>query len=110
MTISLIRDESGAIRNYLALFSDITRQKTYEQELEHVAHYDALTGLPNRVLLTDRLQQAMYQARRRNLMIAIVYLDLDGFKAINDTVITSYSIHYTKLYDSVWGSIWWMRY
>jgi diguanylate cyclase (GGDEF)-like protein len=64
--------------------SDITAIKQHEHELEHIAHYDALTGLPNRVLLADRLHQAMSQAQRRGQRLAVAYLDLDGFKAIND--------------------------
>jgi PAS domain S-box-containing protein len=64
-TISAIRDDRGNIRQFVALFSDITALKEHEQQLEHIAHYDALTKLPNRVLLADRLHQAMVQARRR---------------------------------------------
>ncbi len=66
-------------------FRDITALKEYEKQLEHFAHYDALTGLPNRVLLADRLRQAMAQAQRRGQKLAVVFLDLDGFKAINDS-------------------------
>ncbi|MCQ8102798.1 EAL domain-containing protein [Methylomonas sp. SURF-2] len=84
ITISAVADASGQARNYVALFTDITQMKAHQQELEHIAHYDALTGLPNRVLLTDRLQQAMLQSERRNQSLAVVYLDLDGFKAVND--------------------------
>lgn len=85
ITISAVNDASGNAQNYVALFTDITAMKTHQQELEHIAHYDALTGLPNRVLLTDRLQQAMLQNERRNRALALVYLDLDGFKAVNDS-------------------------
>jgi len=84
LTISAVRDAQGQIAHYVALFSDITVLKKHEQQLEHLAHYDALTNLPNRVLLADRLQQAMAQAQRRAQSVAIVLLDLDGFKAIND--------------------------
>ncbi len=59
-------------------------EKKLHEQLEHIAHYDALTNLPNRVLMTDRLQQAMVHANRRNQSLAVVYLDLDGFKEIND--------------------------
>ena len=65
LTISAVRDAQGEIQQYVALFSDITALKEHEQQLEHIAHYDALTDLPNRVLLADRLQQAMAQAQRR---------------------------------------------
>ena len=83
-TISAVRDAQGNIRHYVALFSDITAIKEHELALDHDAHYDALTNLPNRLLLNDRLQQGMVQARRRGRMLAVVFLDLDGFKAIND--------------------------
>ncbi|MCP5352176.1 MAG: PAS domain-containing protein [Chromatiales bacterium] len=63
---------------------DISDRKQYQQQLEHIAHYDTLTGLPNRVLLADRLQQAMRQVQRRDTKVAVAYLDLDGFKAVND--------------------------
>lgn len=63
---------------------DISVLKDHQNQLEHMAHYDALTGLPNRVLLADRLRQAMVQAQRRGQLLAVAYLDLDGFKAVND--------------------------
>jgi diguanylate cyclase (GGDEF)-like protein len=68
----------------VALFTDITALKENERKLEHVAHYDALTGLPNRVLLADRLQQSMLRCQRKGLSLAVAFLDLDGFKAVND--------------------------
>jgi diguanylate cyclase (GGDEF)-like protein/PAS domain S-box-containing protein len=83
-TISAVRDAQGHTRQYVALFSDITALKEHQQQLEHIAHYDALTNLPNRVLLADRLHQAMSQAERRGQLLAVAYLDLDGFKSIND--------------------------
>ena len=85
LTISAVRDERGDIQNYIALFSDITAIKQHQAQLEYIAHYDALTGLPNRLLLGDRLRQAMSQAPRRGQRLAVAYLDLDGFKAVNDT-------------------------
>jgi diguanylate cyclase (GGDEF)-like protein/PAS domain S-box-containing protein len=84
LTISAVRDAKGNTRQYVALFSDITASKEHEKQLEHIAHYDTLTGLPNRVLLADRLHQAMAQAHRRAQPLAVAYLDLDGFKVIND--------------------------
>jgi diguanylate cyclase (GGDEF)-like protein len=83
-TITAVRNAAGAARQYVALFSDITALKVYERELEHIAHFDVLTDLPNRVLLADRLRHGMAQAQRRGNLLAVVYLDLDGFKAIND--------------------------
>ncbi|MBL8415985.1 MAG: EAL domain-containing protein [Propionivibrio sp.] len=84
LTISAVRDAEGNTRQYVALFSDITAVKEHARQLEHLAHYDSLTMLPNRTLLADRLQQAMAQAQRRRQPLAVAYLDLDGFKAIND--------------------------
>ncbi|MBV5348743.1 GGDEF domain-containing protein, partial [bacterium] len=84
LTISTIFQEDGGVKNYVALFSDISKIKEHEKHLEHIAHYDALTGLANRVLLSDRLEQAMIQTSRRGGHLAVAYLDLDGFKEIND--------------------------
>lgn len=84
LTISAVRDASGTVQQYVALFSDITELKEHESKLEQIAHYDMLTGLPNRVLLADRMRQAMAQAQRRKELVAVAYLDLDGFKAVND--------------------------
>jgi diguanylate cyclase (GGDEF)-like protein/PAS domain S-box-containing protein len=84
LTISTIFQEDGSVKNYVALFSDISTIKDHEKQLEHIAHYDALTGLANRVLLSDRLEQAMVQTSRRGGHLAVAYLDLDGFKDIND--------------------------
>ncbi len=84
LSISVVRDAEGNVQHYVALFTDITSIKLHEQQLEHIAHFDALTNLPNRVLLADRLHQGMAQTQRRGQFLAVVYLDLDGFKAIND--------------------------
>nr|WP_245537368.1 EAL domain-containing protein [Thiocystis violascens] len=84
-TISAVRDAQGSPQHYVALFSDITALKEHQRQLEHIAHYDALTSLPNRVLLSCRLLQAMTQTKRRAQRLAVAYLDLDGFKAINDS-------------------------
>jgi diguanylate cyclase (GGDEF)-like protein/PAS domain S-box-containing protein len=83
-TISAVRDAQGQVQQYLSLFSDITTLKEHESQLESIAYHDALTGLPNRLLLHDRLQHGMLQCKRRKDMLALVYLDLDGFKNIND--------------------------
>jgi diguanylate cyclase (GGDEF)-like protein/PAS domain S-box-containing protein len=84
VTISAVRDAGGKIQNYIAVCTDITPMKEHQRQLEHIAHFDPLTKLPNRVLLADRLQQAMLLSQRRNTSVAVVYLDLDGFKAVND--------------------------
>lgn len=84
LTISVVKNELDEVTNYVALFSDISTIKEQQEQLEYLAHHDALTRLPNRVLLTDRLHQAMNIARRQNKKLAVVYFDLDGFKPIND--------------------------
>ena len=83
-TIIALADTNGAVTQYVALFSDITPMKEHQQQLEHLAQFDPLTDLPNRVLLADRLQQAIAQAARHRLFLAVAYLDLDGFKQIKD--------------------------
>jgi|GEM_PF-438202 len=85
LSISAISDDDGHIQRYVGVFSDISFLKEYEAELSRIAHYDALTGIPNRVLLADRMKQAIAKSVREQSVIAICYLDLDGFKAINDT-------------------------
>lgn len=84
LTISAVPDMRGNIEHYAAMFSDITALKENQQQLERVAHYDLLTGLPNRLLLGDRLKQAIRQTRRRGMYLAVVFIDLDGFKKVND--------------------------
>ncbi|MCQ8104819.1 EAL domain-containing protein [Methylomonas sp. SURF-2] len=78
-------EDSKTICGLLGISTDISGLKEHEQYLERIAHYDALTGLPNRVMLADRLSQAMAQAERRGQQLAVAYIDLDGFKAVNDT-------------------------
>jgi diguanylate cyclase (GGDEF)-like protein len=85
LTISAVHDKQGSVLHYVALFTDITPIKEHEEQLKHMAHFDLLTTLPNRALLGDRLHQAMTQTQRRKQLLAVAYLDLDGFKAINDT-------------------------
>ena len=84
LNIAAVRNADDQSQHYVALFSDITELKEHQRQLEHMAHYDALTGIPNRVLLADRLKQAIAQTRRRKRLLALVYLDLDGFKEVND--------------------------
>lgn len=82
--ISAVRDGQGKVWHYVSLFFDITVIKEQQQQLEQLAHFDLLTGLPNRLLLADRLQQGMAQALRRGQLLAVVFLDLDDFKPVND--------------------------
>ena len=84
-SMSAVCDEQGIITHYIALGSDITQIKEHQSQLEHIAHYDTLTHLPNRVLLSDRLSHAMLQCNRHKQSLAVAFLDLDGFKAVNDT-------------------------
>jgi diguanylate cyclase (GGDEF)-like protein/PAS domain S-box-containing protein len=84
LTINAVRDAGGKLLYYIAMFSDLTEIKDHERQLEHLVHYDMLTGLPSRALLADRVRQAVADANRRKQMLAVAYLDLDGFKGIND--------------------------
>ena len=76
--------ESGQPPRFIVISHDVTARRQAEAHVEKLAYFDSLTSLPNRVLLADRLQQAMVQVQRRHLQLAVTYLDLDGFKAIND--------------------------
>ena len=84
LNIAAVHDSSGTLKHYVGIFTDISRIKQQEEHLQHIAHHDVLTSLPNRLLLTRRLAQAITQARRSSQVLAILYLDLDGFKPIND--------------------------
>jgi diguanylate cyclase (GGDEF)-like protein/PAS domain S-box-containing protein/hemerythrin-like metal-binding protein len=82
--VSLVRDEQGAPEYFISAIQDITERKRAEQQISFMAYHDKLTGLPNRALLFDRLSQAMSQAKRDAKHVALLFADLDGFKAIND--------------------------
>ncbi|MGE4278753.1 MAG: diguanylate cyclase [Magnetospirillum sp.] len=84
--ISAVRDADGAIIRYVSLFSDVTETRAEDQRLRHLASHDALTDLPNRVLLNDRLDHALGLVGRNNAQLAVLFLDLDGFKKVNDTL------------------------
>jgi diguanylate cyclase (GGDEF)-like protein/PAS domain S-box-containing protein len=86
LTLDKVRDPDGAVRSYIALVSDVTDTHDHQRRLEYVAHHDALTGLPNRLLLVDRLHQATSIARRRGQFAAVFCLDLDDFRTINDAL------------------------
>ena len=85
-TLSTVRNESGHATHHVLVFSDITSLKEAQTKLDHLAHHDALTGLPNRLFLDASLEQAIKRARRHQNRLALLYLDLDDFKTINDTL------------------------
>jgi diguanylate cyclase (GGDEF)-like protein/PAS domain S-box-containing protein len=86
LNISVVRDDAGAIINYIGVFSDISSIKQAQDKLEYTAHHDALTGLPNRLLFRDRMEQALAVSRRSHEGVALLFIDLDRFKLINDTL------------------------
>ncbi|APA66965.1 sensor domain-containing protein [Janthinobacterium sp. 1_2014MBL_MicDiv] len=86
LSLTAIRDTQGQLSNYMAILSDISERKKTEEHTRHLAEHDFLTDLPNRVLLLDRLSLALAAARRKLSMLAILYLDLDHFKHINDSM------------------------
>jgi diguanylate cyclase (GGDEF)-like protein/PAS domain S-box-containing protein len=84
LSIDTVYKENGDINQYIAVFSDISQLKIHEAELHRIAHYDPLTSIPNRRLLGDRLVQTIAKSKRSNRSLAVCYLDLDGFKPVND--------------------------
>ena len=86
LSISTIRGADGNIENYIGSFVDISERKATEERISHLAHFDTLTDLPNRSNLQGRLEQALASARREQGSLAVMFLDLDHFKNINDTL------------------------
>ena len=84
--ISVVKDEQGQITNYVAVMSDISPIKQVEERLSHLAHHDVLTSLPNRLAFQANLEQALERAKRHRHRLALLFLDLDRFKLINDTL------------------------
>jgi diguanylate cyclase (GGDEF)-like protein/PAS domain S-box-containing protein len=85
LTVSAVRNDD-AVSHYVCVFSDITRVRQSQDKLDHLAHHDPLTGLPNRLLFQDRLQHAMARATRADEQLAVLFIDLDRFKNVNDTL------------------------
>ena len=85
-TVSLVRDDTGAASHRVIVFSDITSIKRSQEALDFLAHHDSLTGLPNRTSLHDHLRQALERAGRDGGRVAVLFVDLDGFKHINDSL------------------------
>ncbi len=86
LTVSAVRDDCDTVTHYVCVFSDITKLKESQEKLDHLAHHDPLTGLPNRLLFHDRLQHAMARAARGDEQLAVIFIDLDRFKNVNDTL------------------------
>lgn len=97
LTISAVRDAQGTISHYVGIFSDISERKRQEERLAHLAHYDALTDLPNRALLGDRLERALATARRYGSKVGVLCMDLDRFKNINDSLGHSVGDHLLQI-------------
>jgi diguanylate cyclase (GGDEF)-like protein/PAS domain S-box-containing protein len=86
LTVNAVRDADGELINYVAVFSDISGLKRSQAKLAHLAHHDALTDLPNRLLFLDRLSHAISRAERDGSQLAVLFTDLDGFKSVNDAL------------------------
>ena len=84
--VAPVRDESGSVTHFVEVMNDVTEARNYEEQLAHQAKFDPLTGLANRNLLQDRLQQAIAAARREGGAVAAVFLDVDHFKVVNDSL------------------------
>jgi len=84
LDISSVHDQQGKLSNYIAIFSDLSERRAIDERIEFLAYHDPLTGLPNRLLLHDRYKQAVASAMRENTLIAVLFLDLDKFKQVND--------------------------
>lgn len=85
-TVSTVRDGAGRATHYVAVFTDISQRKESESRLARLAHYDPLTDLPNRLLVKSRLEHALERAARRSSLVAVLFIDLDQFKTINDSL------------------------
>ena len=95
-SIAAVLDSDGKVRSYVTVFSDMTEAKKSEEKLRFLANHDPLTGLPNRLLLNEKLELSINRAARRNELLAVAFVDLDHFKNINDTLGHLIGDHYLK--------------
>lgn len=86
LAISAVRNTAGEVNHYISIFTDVTERKVRDERYKHQANHDLLTGLPNRTLLADRYEQILARKPRRDMSVALLFIDLDGFKRINDTL------------------------
>ncbi|MDR2032527.1 MAG: EAL domain-containing protein [Azoarcus sp.] len=86
LSITAVRDSGGNVSHYIGVFSDMTERKRTEAHIQHLSHHDPLTNLPNRLLMQERLNEAIAQSRRINCQTAVLFLNLDRFRNINDTL------------------------
>jgi diguanylate cyclase (GGDEF)-like protein/PAS domain S-box-containing protein len=86
LSITSVRNDAGKVLNYIAIFADISESKMADEKIRHLAHHDFLTGLPNRGLLDDRLSHAVAAAQRKRNKVAVLFIDLDRFKLVNETL------------------------
>jgi len=85
LDIRSVTDAQGGVRQFVAVYQDVTELRRSQEEMWRLAHHDPLTGLPNRSLFLERLDQALAHARRQGERLGLLYMDLDGFKSVNDT-------------------------
>lgn len=86
ISVSAVRDAAGEVQQYVCIVSDVTQRKLDEEKIIYQANYDQLTGLPNRTLFMDRLTRRVLEGKRAQTSVGLMFIDLDGFKAINDTL------------------------
>ena len=89
-TISTVRNDAGEPTSHVAIYTDLSQIKKSQQRLTHLAHHDALTNLPNRVLFFERLEHCLERATRHKTQVAVIFVDLDHFKHVNDSLGHSY--------------------
>lgn len=86
LALSVVKNHAGAVQQYVAILNDITQRKLDEEQIRYQANYDQLTGLPNRALFMDRLARLVIESRRTKTKVGLMFIDLDGFKAVNDSL------------------------